>query len=375
MEKITNDKGFTFLEMLVVVVIIGILSTVAMRAIDRTLDRGRFESTVEEMDQLVHAMVGDPGLYSGGARTDFGYFGDVGSLPPDLDALVSNPGYGTWDGPYMSRDFTQDADGFKIDAWGNSYTYEGVTITSSGGGNQITRRIANTLGDLTSNTIQGVVLDGLGNSPGSDAGNVTIRITHPDASGSIMTRTTSPNASGVYSFIDQIPIGNHLIQAIHNTNSDTTARYVSVLPKSVTIMNLRLPGNLWSSAGGSLMLVNGSLTTSQNGRDVYFSVENISGSDISISSINAEYATSAWYEQITIGASMVFNDKNPRGGSGETKTFPVITIGSGSQVTMQYRRFKDAQSGPAGDVDMRGTTFTVTFSEGSIVTFVAGADD
>jgi prepilin-type N-terminal cleavage/methylation domain-containing protein len=373
--KITNIKGFTFLEMVVVVVIIGILSTVAMRAIDRTLDRGRFESTVKEMDQLVHSMVGDPGLYSGSARTDFGYFGDIGSLPPDLDALVANPGYGTWDGPYMSRDFTQDAEGFKFDAWGDSYDYGGVTITSSGGGNQITRRIANALSDLTSNTIQGVVLDGLGNSPGSDAGNVTVHITHPDATGSIMTRTTTPSASGVYSFSNQIPIGNHLVQAIHNTNSDTTAQYVSVLPNSVITVNLRLPGNLWSTAGGGLMLVNGSLTTSHNGRDVYFSVENISGGDISITSINIEYATTAWYEQILIGEMLVFNDKNPRGASGDTHTFSIVTIERGSQETIQMRRFKDAQSGPAGDVDMRGTAFTVVFSEGSIVTFVAGTDD
>jgi prepilin-type N-terminal cleavage/methylation domain-containing protein len=367
----SSARAFTFLEMLMVIVIIGILSAVALRVIDNALDRGRFEATVKEMDQLVEAMVGNPDLYSGGVRTDFGYFGDVGSLPPNLDALASNPGYGTWNGPYISRDFTQDPNGFKIDAWGNSYSYQGLTITSSGGGSTITRRIADSQSDLTSNTVRGVVLDGVGNPPGTEASNVTVRITFPNGSGSMTTRATSPNASGSYGFLNQIPIGNQEVNAVYSTTSDTATLFISVLPGSETIANLRLPGNLWSAAGGGggLTLVAGSATTKNGGRDIEFRVENNSGSDISITSIKAVYATSAWYEQVKIAGSTVFNNNNPRGGSGDTQTFSSIIISNGSNVKVEYKKFKDAQSGPAMNVDMSGTSFTITFSDGSVVTF------
>ena len=278
--NVSSERGFTFLEMVVIIVIIGILSAVAMRAIDKALDRGRFEATVEEMDQLVHAMVGNPELYSGGVRTDFGYFGDVGSLPPNLDALVTDPGYGTWDGPYITRGFTEDPNGFKTDAWGNQYSYGGVTITSSGGGSQITRSIADSQSDLTSNTVSGVVLDGLGASPGSESSNVTVRITYPNGSGSMTTSTTSPSGSGTYSFTNQIPAGNHLMQAIYSTTSDTSSVYVSVLPGSDAVANLRIPGDLWGDAGGGggLTLGGGAPKTKNGERDVEVSVQSLSGS-------------------------------------------------------------------------------------------------
>jgi prepilin-type N-terminal cleavage/methylation domain-containing protein len=244
------EKGFTFLEMLLVIVILGILSTVAMRTIDNSLQRSRFESSLQEMNQLVEAMVGNPELFSGGVRTDFGYFGDIGALPTNLDALTVNPGYATWNGPYMVQDFIQDPNGYKIDAWGEAYGYSGVTITSNGGGSPITRNIASNMAELTSNTIKGVVIDGVGNPPGIEAFNVTVRVIHPDGAGGMLTRTTNPSGSGTYSFDNQIPIGNHEIQAIYSATGDTSSVYVSILPHSETIANIRLPGNLWSAGGG-----------------------------------------------------------------------------------------------------------------------------
>lgn len=359
-----------------VIVIIGILSAVAMRALDGALDRGRFEATVEEMDELVYAMVGNPGLYSGGVRTDFGYFGDVGSLPPNLDALVTNPGYGTWRGPYITVDFTQDPNGYRVDAWGNGYTYQSLTITSSGGGSPITRRVANSMAELTSNTVSGVVLDGVGNPPGTEAANVTVRVSFPSGAGMITTRTTTPNSSGTYSFTSLIPVGNHLIQAIYSATSDTAATYVSIPPGSQVVANLRLPGNLWSAAGGAgLTIVAGTRRTNSSGRDVRFDVQNTTPSGITITSIRADYDRTAWYEEIRIGGTQVFDDTTPRGASGETKTFSPYTIASGNQERVEYFRFRDEPTTPANNVDMRGANFTVTFSDGSVVRFVAGEDD
>ncbi len=367
-------RGFTFLEMIVVIVILGILSTVAMRAVDNAMEKGRYEATMEEMDQLAEAIVGNPELYSAGMRTDFGYFGDVGSMPSTLDALVTNPGYGTWDGPYVVRDFTQDPNGFKTDAWGTLYSYSGgMTITSTGSGSSIQKNIAGSLSDLSSNTVRGTVLDGLGNPPGGAASAVTVRITHPSGSGGYTTRNTNPSASGAFSFTNQIPVGNHQVLGIYTATDDTASVYVSVLPNSTVTLNLRVPGDHWGSSGGGgaggLTLVAGSAQVTGGGKNVEFQVENNTGSIISITTIKAEYDTYAFYEQIFIGVDKVFDSSNPRGASGETKTFAVEDIADGSQVTIKYRTFKDAQYGAAGNVNMTGSSFTITFSDGSVVSF------
>ena len=89
------------MELLVVLLIIGILSTVALRTIDATRDRSLFDQTSKEMNQLVQAMVGNPDLSYDGRRVDFGYYGDMEQLPPndDLRYLVRNTtGSTAWHG-------------------------------------------------------------------------------------------------------------------------------------------------------------------------------------------------------------------------------------------------------------------------------------
>ena len=131
-----RESGFTLIEVLMTVVIIGILAAVAMRSVQSSIDGSRIRETQAEIDELIVAIAGNPDLYNNGMRSDFGYVGDVGAVPGSIDDLVTNPGgYTTWDGPYVSRRFTQDADGFKKDAWGNNYTFSsGITLASTGGG-------------------------------------------------------------------------------------------------------------------------------------------------------------------------------------------------------------------------------------------------
>lgn len=235
------------LELVLVIVIMAILTGIAVQSVNRTGEGQRLDRTLGEMDLLAKAMVGDERLVSGGIRTDFGYLGDVGSLPPTLDALVSNPGeYETWKGPYVSSKFVEAPDDYKRDAWNDLYTYAGgLTITSNGGGRPITRRIAGSLSELTSNSIYGVVQDRSGCPPAVSAANVLVTIEFPDGTGSTTSLSTSPAPSGEFSFPDAVPAGLHLIRAVVSGVEDTTSRYLAISPGSRTFVEMRFASELW----------------------------------------------------------------------------------------------------------------------------------
>lgn len=250
MKSMKTDQpqgGFTLIEVILVILIIGIMASVALRSMQPAVGRARVEATMQEMDLLARAIIGDANQIQDGIRTDFGYVGDVGALPPDLDALVTNPGgYSTWEGPYILNSFVEDPDDYKKDAWGDLYTYTGgVTITSTGGGSTITKQFAENASDLTSNTVTGNVYDGLGAGPGSDDTLVTVTIFYPDGSGGLTSLSTNPSAAGAFSFTSSISIGNHLVRAVYSTANDTTAIYVSVTPGTNAHCEVRFPGSIW----------------------------------------------------------------------------------------------------------------------------------
>jgi len=245
MKSISRKNGFTLIEMILVIVIMGIISTIAMKSLQSSTEQRRFETTTAEMDALARAIVGDERLVSGGVRSDFGYVGDIGSLPANLSALIANPGgYATWKGPYFRIDFNENTGDYQRDAWNDSYTYTGgVTIASSGGGSVITKQFANTAAYLTANTISGMVRDIDLAPPGDSASNVTITIQYPDGAGSNTSSSISPSASGEFSFSGIIPIGIHRIQA--TSNSDTVSRHVVVYPGKTAYTEIRFAGDLW----------------------------------------------------------------------------------------------------------------------------------
>lgn len=248
--RLTSKTGYSLVELVVVIFIIGIITSIAIRSLRSTNETARIEQTKKELDQLARAIAGDPQLVSGGVRTDFGYIGDVGSMPPNLDALVSNPGFAVWNGPYIRDDFyPTDASSeteFKIDAWGNQYTYGGaLTITSTGGGTSLTREIAPSLDHLLRNRVSAVVTD-LDNTPPGEMykDSVTFLLTYPNGSGSMTTRTRYPASDGFARF-DSIPIGNHLMQVVYTPANDTLTRMVNVEPGRDCYTTVSLYDNLW----------------------------------------------------------------------------------------------------------------------------------
>ena len=211
----------------------------------------RVEKTKKELEQLAYAIAGNPELISGGFRTDFGYVGDIGALPSNLDDLVQNPGgYTTWDGPYIHDDYYASAGAseteFKVDAWGATYTYTGgVTITSTGGTSSITREIAPSLDHLLRNAVSVVVTDIDNTPPGTiNRDSVRLVLSYPNGSGAITTHTEYPASDGFVQF-DSIPIGSHQMRIVYLPDSDTLTRIVSVGPGHDCHLTVSLFGNIW----------------------------------------------------------------------------------------------------------------------------------
>ncbi len=129
-------RGFTLLELIVIITVIGILAAAVTPAIVQQIMDTRVRSTQDEARTLHAAMVGDPG------QSRFGFAGDIGRLPNALTELAQAgglPNYTTatiravgmgWRGPYVN-DGTSSGD-YLTDAFGRAYTLNSGQVRSAG---------------------------------------------------------------------------------------------------------------------------------------------------------------------------------------------------------------------------------------------------
>jgi general secretion pathway protein G len=92
----TRQAGFTLIEMLLVVVIIGLLATIATVSIPKSLNKARRSKAAADVQSIGVAIQS--------------YYMEEGKYPGSLDALTSG------DDPYLEK-------GIPNDPWGNSYSY------------------------------------------------------------------------------------------------------------------------------------------------------------------------------------------------------------------------------------------------------------
>ena len=149
---VMSGKGYTLVEIIMVVSLVGILAVVAFPYFSDLSDDAKEAVTRDEMKALKRAIVGDGKAVIHGHFVFAGYEADVGALPSSLTDLAINPSTGDttqtynpitrsgWRGPYI--DTSSDSD-YSSDAWGTAYVYSsasryirswGPNQTNNGGG-------------------------------------------------------------------------------------------------------------------------------------------------------------------------------------------------------------------------------------------------
>ncbi len=236
LRKHTAERGVTLLELLIVLMILSLILTAAVKTWDVTLERGRYESTRKRLDQLATAITGDPNYIVAGRRADFGFVGDMGRMPYTISELVteppaSPPESSRWRGPYIRAAFSESPETFRTDGWGDTIVYnlDSTYLRSFGGRGFVdrtrwlTRELGFTRAELERNVVSGQVFDVRGQPPTPRAdsiGLLTVVLLRPFEG---VTRRDSAQvlstSNGQFSFTN-IPQGNHVL----------VARYVRYVP-------------------------------------------------------------------------------------------------------------------------------------------------
>lgn len=389
--KLKNQRAFTLIELIIVLLIIGILSGVALRAIEMTRERTMYTDTTKKINEIAKAITGNPDLLTDGKRVDYGFIGDMGRLPITLTELIRNTENSpNWHGPYIKIAMLEDTlnPTYQIDAWGNQLQYNNQTGAIASRANQrqtLTYNLTDSLTFIFNNRISGIITDNNNNPPGSKATQIDIKLQLPDR-----TTQTQPKTSGAYR-IDTVPIGKHQLTIIrHTAITETLTKWVSVIPKSNTIVDFRLA----TAFQASLKYVSGTaIPYQQYGYDtvpsnIRFDIYNEAGETIKINSMRFSRITPFPFDTvycetiyainpITHTPTRLFGYSSPyrRPGEGDAVDFfPDIAISPAATLSFTLLHFWDNETSyasPYHQVNMDSSDFQIIFSDGSIISFLA----
>ncbi len=100
------DRGFTLVELLVVMVIIGLIAALVGPRLFPKLGKGKQSAAKAQIELLGQAL--------DQLRLDVGRYP---STQEGLNALMVNPGIEKWEGPYLKKELP-------VDPWGRAYLYQ-----------------------------------------------------------------------------------------------------------------------------------------------------------------------------------------------------------------------------------------------------------
>jgi prepilin-type N-terminal cleavage/methylation domain-containing protein len=95
--------GFSLLELLVVITLLGLLSLSAVVLVDNVDEQDRFETTRTRLAQIRYAVVGDVSRTINGEPAISGYVADMGRLPQNIQELVELGNQPVWEAIPLSE--------------------------------------------------------------------------------------------------------------------------------------------------------------------------------------------------------------------------------------------------------------------------------
>lgn len=145
MKALKENRGFTFIELVLVIVILGILSAVAIPKLGDLVNSSKINTTRQEMMTIKQALIGDASARVGAVVIDQGFIIDNLGASNNLDMtafdvtnLVTKPGAWSvynrvtrkgWNGPYISDDGTGS---YLNDSWEQAYIFSQNAVSASG---------------------------------------------------------------------------------------------------------------------------------------------------------------------------------------------------------------------------------------------------
>ena len=216
--------GLTLLELVVVLGILAMLSSVAIRSLGPIADQARYESTQRLLDELRVAIAGHPARqYVGDSSVIHGLVADTGALPGDLDDLLVRP-IALIDRTMQSFDSDRDSidDVTLTSGWNGPYMQLGAGLSTIVDGWAHEPVLTPNLGgmDLSSLGSDG---DSIGSESGYQA-DMTIPILAKDIEGDLVCRLFDiDNISGLR--IDPSPTGSQQLGVLFfgvNANGGST---------------------------------------------------------------------------------------------------------------------------------------------------------
>ena len=133
-----NSRGFTLIELMIVIAIIGILAAIAIPNFIKSRDKAKVAQAVAELKKIQTVIMGlaiDTGMWPGGSTAGIQKSQGVGHEFEDLSIATiglaaTDDTYPDWSGPYYMGPFQ--------DPWGNNYFFDedyeldGKTVTAVG---------------------------------------------------------------------------------------------------------------------------------------------------------------------------------------------------------------------------------------------------